>query len=71
MRVGFLFNHDEFHQIAHTAPIIPALQRLAPEIEIDILASSVDQLSEAESYLDPDLPFQDGDGCNRASGRGW
>lgn len=39
-KVGFLFNHDELHQVTHTAPVIPALQRLAPELHVEVWSSS-------------------------------
>jgi hypothetical protein len=56
LRIAFLFNHDDLHQVAHTAPIIPALQRAAPDIQIDILASSAAQIERVETLLDPTLP---------------
>lgn len=34
MRVGFLFNHDQVHQVAHSLPIALALADLAPDIEV-------------------------------------
>jgi hypothetical protein len=34
MRVGFLFNHDQVHQVAHSLPIALALADLAPDAEI-------------------------------------
>jgi hypothetical protein len=34
MRVAFLFNHDQIHQVAHSLPIALALAELAPEIEV-------------------------------------
>jgi len=34
MRVGFLFNHDQVHQVAHSLPIAIALAELAPGIEV-------------------------------------
>lgn len=43
-RIGFLFNHDELHQIAHSAPIAFELSRLEPGLEIVLLASSPLQL---------------------------
>jgi hypothetical protein len=34
MRVGFLFNHDQVHQVAHSLPIAIALADLAPDIDV-------------------------------------
>ena len=34
MRVAFLFNHDQVHQVAHSLPIAMALADLAPEMEV-------------------------------------
>ena len=38
-RVGFLFNHDQAHQVAHSLPVALALARLRPDVEI-VLAST-------------------------------
>jgi len=54
-RIGFLFNHDGLHQIAHTAPIIPWLQRVAPSAKVEILTSSQAQTEAVSSHLDPNL----------------
>jgi len=34
MRVAFLFNHDQIHQVAHSLPIALALAELAPDIHV-------------------------------------
>ncbi|HMI18860.1 MAG TPA: hypothetical protein VK533_04890 [Sphingomonas sp.] len=34
MRVAFLFNHDQIHQVAHSLPIALALAELAPDIQV-------------------------------------
>ena len=39
MRIGFLFNHDAVHQIAHSLPIAIALAARAPALEIVLAAS--------------------------------
>lgn len=41
--VGFLFNHDHVHQIAHSAPIAFELSRLAPQHSVTLLASTEEQ----------------------------
>lgn len=43
-RIGFLFNHDQLHQIAHSAPIAFAMSRLGAEVEVTLLATSQAQL---------------------------
>jgi len=54
-RIGFLFNHDGLHQIAHSAPIIPWLQRVAPGATVEILTSSQAQTEAVSSHLDSNL----------------
>lgn len=55
-RIGFLFNHDELHQVAHTAPIISALQRQAPRARVEVITSSDRQADAVRQFLDPALP---------------
>ncbi|GAC1633819.1 MAG: glycerophosphotransferase [Nevskia sp.] len=43
-RVGFLFNHDQLHQIAHSAPIAFELSKLDRNIEVTLFATSSSQL---------------------------
>ena len=40
LRLGFLYNHDALHQVAHSAPMIARLAELHPELEIAILTST-------------------------------
>lgn len=40
MRIGFLFNHDQIHQIGHGLPIAFALARMAPEIEVVVATTN-------------------------------
>ena len=56
LKVGFLYNHDELHQVAHTAPIISSLQKRCPSLTVDILSSSAAQTEAVQRHLDPDLP---------------
>lgn len=42
-RVGFLYNHDQIHQVAHSLPIAMALLRQNPSIEI-VLAYTSERL---------------------------
>ena len=55
-RIGFLFNHDELHQVAHTAPIITALQRQAPNARVEVITSSDRQAEAVRQFLDTALP---------------
>ena len=55
-RIGFLFNHDELHQVAHTAPIISALQRQAPTARVEVITSSDRQAEAVRQFLDPACP---------------
>ena len=55
-RIGFLFNHDELHQVAHVAPIIAALQRRAPTASVEVIPSSERQAEAVRSFLDPACP---------------
>ncbi|MEO9635333.1 MAG: hypothetical protein ABJF89_00220 [Parasphingorhabdus sp.] len=56
-RIGFLFNHDELHQVAHIAPIISALQRRAPTERVEIITSSDRQADAVRAFLDPACPL--------------
>ncbi len=55
-RIGFLFNHDELHQVAHTAPIISALQWRAPTASVEVITSSERQAEAVRQFLDPACP---------------
>ncbi len=45
MRIGFLFNHDQVHQVAHALPIALALARLRTGAEI-IICTTNDRLTD-------------------------
>ncbi|MDN3646439.1 hypothetical protein QWY75_09535 [Pontixanthobacter aestiaquae] len=55
LKVGFLYNHDELHQVAHTAPIISALRKQCPYMAVEVLSSSDAQTAVVKRHLDPDL----------------
>ena len=40
MRIGFLFNHDQVHQVAHALPIALAMRRLMPSIEVVVATTN-------------------------------
>ncbi|MFT9099470.1 MAG: hypothetical protein ABF461_07555 [Zymomonas mobilis subsp. pomaceae] len=44
IKIAFLFNHDQAHQIAHALPTALALMRIAPEMEV-IIATTNDKLT--------------------------
>lgn len=44
MKIAFLYNHDQIHQVAHSLPIAAALARLVPGAEI-VLAASNDRIA--------------------------
>jgi hypothetical protein len=50
MRIGFLFNHDQIHQVAHSLPIALALAEGDPELDIivattnEVLRREVDRI---------------------------
>jgi hypothetical protein len=50
--VGFLFNHDHIHQVAHSAPIAFELARAHADVEVWLLAGSR-ELRDAVSALAP------------------
>ena len=43
IRLGFLYNHDALHQVAHSTPMIGQLAELYPELEITVLTSTAAQ----------------------------
>lgn len=54
-KVGFLYNHDAPHQIAHSAPIARELARHQGDIEVHIIASSDALLNRARDVIAPSL----------------
>jgi hypothetical protein len=52
MRVGFLFNHDHVHQVAHSAPIAFELARAHEDVEVWLLVGSR-ELADAVGALAP------------------
>jgi hypothetical protein len=40
MKIGFLFNHDQIHQVAHALPVALALARQAPSAELVVATSN-------------------------------
>ena len=64
MKVGFLFNHDQIHQVAHSLPVAAAMQREYPNLEIVIITSSealsreVARLSEVIGVTIPNIELE-------------
>jgi hypothetical protein len=56
MRIGFLFNHDQIHQIAHSLPIALALAESGIDAEILIATTSVNVATEIIRLLDSKRP---------------
>ena len=55
LRVGFVYNHEVPHQVAHTAPILKALIQRHPEIDASVLTSTDEQRDIVLSGLGPEL----------------
>ncbi|WP_230976903.1 hypothetical protein [Acetobacter garciniae] len=56
MKIGFLFNHDMLHQIAHTAPI--AAELAADGVDVSVLCSSAEQEQRVRAFIPPDMPVR-------------
>ncbi len=53
MRIGFLFSHDQTHQLAHSLPIAMALAALRPDIEILVATSSPQMEAQVRTLAGP------------------
>ncbi len=56
MRIGFLFNHDQIHQVAHSLPIALALAKSGIDAEILIATTSAKIATEIIRLMGPDRP---------------
>lgn len=43
LKIGFIYNHEVPHQVAHTAPILKEMLIRHPHLKIDVLTSTEDQ----------------------------
>jgi len=43
LKIGFMYNHETAHQVAHTAPILKKLLEIYPDYKIDVLTSTREQ----------------------------
>lgn len=48
MRIGFLFNHDQIHQVAHSLPIALALLRDHPGVEVVVATTNAQLTAEVQ-----------------------
>jgi hypothetical protein len=55
-RVGFLFNHDHIHQVAHSAPIAFELARRFEDVAITLLVASREQHEAVRALAQGSLP---------------
>ncbi|MCY7279451.1 MAG: hypothetical protein LH610_00880 [Sphingomonas bacterium] len=51
MRIGFLFNHDQIHQVAHSLPIAVALAESDPSLDIVVATTNAVLRHEVERLL--------------------
>lgn len=56
LRIGFLFNHDHTHQVAHSAPIAFELARSFPGVAVTLLVASREQLDCVRALAQGSLP---------------
>ncbi len=56
MRVGFLFNHDQIHQVAHSLPIALALAKVDADAEILIVSTSAKITAEIDRLMNAQRP---------------
>jgi hypothetical protein len=55
LKIGFIYNHEVPHQVAHTAPILKEMLIRHPHLTIDVLTSKEDQKELVKSGLGPEL----------------
>ncbi|MCH8860987.1 MAG: CDP-glycerol glycerophosphotransferase family protein [Proteobacteria bacterium] len=55
VRIGFLFNHESVHQVAHSAPIITELVRHHPEVQVSILVSTEAQMEAVRRIVETEV----------------
>lgn len=54
MRIGFLFNHDQVHQVAHALPIAIAMRRLHPDADIIVATTNAKLTAEVHRLAGAD-----------------
>ena len=53
MRIGFLFNHDQIHQVAHSLPIAMALTDAHPDLDIVVATTNARLSAEVRRIAGP------------------
>ncbi|MFZ5705994.1 MAG: hypothetical protein ACOY5R_12130 [Pseudomonadota bacterium] len=53
MRIGFLFNHDQVHQVAHALPIALAMRRLSPTTHVVVATTNPALTAEVHRLAGP------------------
>jgi hypothetical protein len=56
MRIGFLFNHDQIHQVAHSLPVAVALAKAGTGAHIIVATTNARLTVEVDRLLGPDRP---------------
>jgi hypothetical protein len=56
MRIGFLFNHDQIHQIAHSLPIALALAEMGTGAEVIVATTNARIATEVVRMMGPNRP---------------
>lgn len=51
LKIGFIYNHEVPHQVAHTAPILKEMLKRHPHLDIDVLTSTEEQKNLVKSCL--------------------
>lgn len=51
MRIGFLFNHDQIHQVAHSLPIALAMAKAEPRIDVIVATTNAKLRAEADRIV--------------------
>jgi hypothetical protein len=51
MRIGFLFNHDQIHQVAHSLPIAMVLAKTCPSVETVVITTNDRLFREVERLM--------------------
>ena len=50
MKIGFLFNHEQLHQIPHAIPVAFELSRMADDVDVSVITSSSKQLDYIKQF---------------------
>jgi hypothetical protein len=54
MKIGFLFNHDQVHQVAHALPIALAMRRISPSTQVVVATTNAALTAELFRLAGPD-----------------